>query len=145
MNIIQISTIIGVAAALGLTTFFVTIWQSISNDTTHNSDVKIGWIDATNLANKTASQYSIFSEQTTWNVHIQKDGTLYALNGKHEIDKNLSFSCSFSVIPNDASDHFAYLSVFRSSDSGYVVALDEKTGKIIDAKPIPYESAVCGP
>jgi hypothetical protein len=109
------------------------------------SETKTTWGDAANLANKTASAHGIFPNQITWNVHIEKDGKIHALDGNHKIDKNLAFSCSFSIIPNDAKDHFAYLSVFRSDDAGYVVVLDEKTGQVIDAKPVQYESAVCGP
>ncbi|HET7336579.1 MAG TPA: hypothetical protein VFJ23_01635, partial [Candidatus Nitrosotalea sp.] len=63
----------------------------------------------------------------------------------HKIDENSIFSCSFPVIPNDAQDHFAYLSVFRNNDTGYVVAIDDHTGKVIYAKPVPSELAACGP
>jgi hypothetical protein len=104
----------------------------------------ISW-DVSKMANATASKYGIFSHETDWHVHIAADGKIHPSANNHEIDESSVFSCSFSVIPNDARDHFAYLSVFRNSDAGYVVALDDQTGKVVDAKPVAYGSAVCGP
>lgn len=103
-------------------------------------------LNISHLANDTASKYGIFPHETDWYVHVTSDGKIHPANSlNHKIDENSIFSCSFSIIPNDAKGHFAYLSVFRSNDSGYVVAIDDQTGKIIDEKPIPLESAVCGP
>jgi hypothetical protein len=105
---------------------------------------KISW-DTSKLANDTASKYGIFPHETDWHVHVAADGKILPVTDYHKIDENSIFSCSFSIIPNDARDHFAYLSVFRNNDAGYVVALDDNTGKVIDAKPVPRELAVCGP
>lgn len=109
----------------------------------HVSDV-ISW-DVSVVANTTASKYGIFPHETDWHVHVTADGKIHPSDDHHEIDENSIFSCSFSVIPNDAQDHFAYISVFKNNDTGYVVALDDHTGKVIDAKPVPSKLAVCGP
>ncbi len=98
-----------------------------------------------NSANYTALKYGIFPHETDWSVHIAADGTIHPFTDYHKIDESSIFSCSFSVVPNDAKDHFAYLSVFRNNDTGYVVALDDKTCEVIAAKPIPLDLAVCGP
>src|SRR5574337_453334 len=105
---------------------------------------KILW-DASQLANETASKYGIFHHETDWHVHVTADGKLHPITDYHKIDANSIFSCSFSVIPNDEQDHFAYLSVFRNNDTGYVVVIDDHTGKVIYAKPVPNGLAVCGP
>ncbi|HEX5358477.1 MAG TPA: hypothetical protein VFW99_01020 [Candidatus Nitrosotalea sp.] len=104
----------------------------------------LSW-DVSKIANATASKYGIFSHETDWHVHIASDGKIHPSTNTHEIDENSIFSCSFSVIPNDARDHFAYLAIFRNNNTGYVVALDDSTGQVVDAKPVPYGSAVCGP
>ncbi len=96
-------------------------------------------------ANDTASKYGIFPQEIEWDVHIAADGKIHPVTDYHKIDQSSIFSCSFSVIPNDDKDQFAYLSVFRNNDTGYVVALDDKTCKVIDAKPVPLDLAVCGP
>ena len=106
---------------------------------------KISLDAASKLANNTASRYGIFPHEIDWQVYVTADGKIHPVTDYHKIDENSVFSCSFSVIPNDARDHFVYLSVFRNNDTGYVVALDDQTGKVIDAKPVPHESAVCGP
>jgi len=106
---------------------------------------KVWDIDAAQLANETASKYGIFSQQTTWNIHVSSNGKIYGLDGNHRKYDYLNFTCLFSIIPNDDKEHFAYLSVFRSNSTGYVVVLDEYTLSVIDAKPIPYEDAACGP
>ncbi len=105
----------------------------------------ISWDESSKTANITASQYGIFSHETNWHVHIAADGKINPSTGYDEFDQNSGFSCLFSVVPNDAQDHFAYLSVFRNNDTGYVVATDDRTGKVIDAKPVANELAVCGP
>ena len=96
-------------------------------------------------ANDTASKYGIFPHVIEWDVHITRDGTIHPVTDYHKIDTSSIFSCSFSGIPNDARDHFAYLSVFRNNDTGYVVALDDKTCQVIYEKPVPLDLAVCGP
>lgn len=107
---------------------------------------KISSADAMRLANDTALKYGIFSHQTTWYVHVASNGTIRTANNlNHQINDVPTFSCSFSINPNDAKDHYAFLSVFRSNDAGYVTVLDDQTGQVIDAKPISYQSAVCGP
>lgn len=105
---------------------------------------KILW-DVSTAANSTASKYGVFHQEIDWHVHVAADGTIHPVTDYHKIDENSIFSCSFPVIPNDARDHFAYLSVFRNNDTGYIVAQDDQTQKVIDAKPIPCELAVCGP
>jgi hypothetical protein len=105
---------------------------------------KILW-DSSTPANNTASKYGIFHNEIDWYVHIASDGTIHPVTDYHKIDENSIFSCSFSIIPNDARGHFAYLSVFRNNDTGYVVAQDDQTRKVIDAKPVPLDLAVCGP
>ena|SRR5574337_6673 len=105
---------------------------------------KILW-DTSQLANETASKYGIFPHETDWHVHVTTDGKIHPIADYHKIDENSIFSCSFSVIPNDEQDHFAYLSVFRNNDTGYVVVIDDHTGKVIYAKPVPNGLAVCGP
>ncbi|MDC8452103.1 MAG: hypothetical protein KGH87_04645 [Thaumarchaeota archaeon] len=104
----------------------------------------ISW-NVSKSANYTASKYGIFPHETDWHVHITSDGKILPVTDNHKIDENSIFTCSFSVIPNDARDHFAYLSVFRNDDTGYVIALDDHTGKAIYTKPVPLELAVCGP
>ncbi|MBI3640701.1 MAG: hypothetical protein HY223_10420 [Thaumarchaeota archaeon] len=105
---------------------------------------KISW-DVSKLTNDTASKYGIFPNEIDWHVHVTADGKIHPVTDYHKIDENSIFSCSFSVIPNDARDHFVYLSVFRNNDTGYAVALDDQTGKVVDEKPVPLELAVCGP
>lgn len=107
------------------------------------SDV-ISW-NASTAANRTASKYGVFSHETDWHVHVATDGKIHPVTSYHQIDENSIFSCLFSVIPNDARDHYAYLSVFQNNDTGYVVAMDDHTGKVIDANPVPLKLAVCGP
>jgi hypothetical protein len=104
---------------------------------------KILW--DTSLANETASKYGIFHHETDWHVHVTTDGKIHPITDYNKIDENSIFSCSFPVIPNDEQDHFAYISVFRNNDTGYVVAIDDHTGKVIYAKPVPNGLAVCGP
>ncbi len=96
-------------------------------------------------ANRTASKYGIFPHETDWSVHIAADGTIHPFTDYYKIDESSIFSCSFSIVPNDARAHFAYLSVFRNNDTGYAVALDDKTCEVIAAKPVPLDLAVCGP
>lgn len=114
-------------------------------DTVTIPPTKISWDSAGQLANDTALKYGIFPHETTWYVHVTADGTIHPVTDYHKVDENSIFSCSFSIIPNDARDHFVYLSVFRNNDTGYVVALDDQTCKVIEAKPVPLEMAVCGP
>jgi hypothetical protein len=107
---------------------------------------KISFDDAVQLANNTASKYGVFLHQTTWYVHVNSNGIIQAANNlNHKIDESSTFSCSFSINPNDAKDHFAFLSVFRSSNAGYAIALDDQNGQVIDSKPVPYQFSVCGP
>lgn len=105
---------------------------------------KILW-DSSTAANATASRYGIFHQEIDWHVHVTAGGTIHPVTDHHNIDENSIFSCSFSIIPNDARDHFAYLSVFRNNETGYVVAQDDQAHQVIDAKPVPLEIAVCGP
>ncbi len=109
------------------------------------SSTKISWDTAGQLANETASKYGIFPHEITWFVHVAADGKFHPVDANHKFDENSVFSCLFSIIPNDAKDHFAYLSVFRNNDIGYVVAQDDQTRKVIDAKHVSLELAVCGP
>ncbi|HET7336707.1 MAG TPA: hypothetical protein VFJ23_02320, partial [Candidatus Nitrosotalea sp.] len=67
--------------------------------------------EASRIANDTASKYEIFPHETTWYVHITSDGKIKPSSNHDMINENSIFSCSFSVIPNDAKDHFAYLAV----------------------------------
>lgn len=99
----------------------------------------ISW-DVSTIANTTASKYGIFPHETDWHVHVTADGKIHPSGDHYEIDENSIFSCSFSVIPNDAQDHFAYISVFKNDVIGYVVAIDDHTAKVIDAKPVQGES-----
>ncbi|MCA2004040.1 MAG: hypothetical protein QXE84_03260 [Candidatus Nitrosotenuis sp.] len=115
------------------------VFQYVSNHS------KISLYDAIKISNNTASKHGSFNQQITWHVHILSDGKIQVLDetGKKSGTKN--FSCQFSLTLDDVKDHFAYMSVFRNNDTGYVVLIDTKSGQIIESKPVSLDSAVCGP
>lgn len=106
---------------------------------------KIAGDDVAALTNNVIPSQYKFSQQMGWYVYISADGKIQPISGDGKIDRNLQFSCSFSVIPHDGRDHFAYLSVSRNNETGYVVAIDDQNGQVIQSKSVLLESAVCGP
>jgi hypothetical protein len=106
---------------------------------------KIVGDDVTALTNNAIPNQYKFSQQIGWHIYISADGKIQPISGDGKIDRNLQFSCSFSVIPNDGHDHFVYLSVSRNNETGYVVAIDDQNGQVIQSKSVSLESAVCGP
>jgi hypothetical protein len=137
--------IIGISIGVFILAIYLSFTLGIFDQILFGSD-KTSFLNISHLANDTASKYGVFHHETEWYVHVTSDGKIRSANNlNHKIYEDSIFSCSFSIIPNDTKDHFVWLSVFRNNDTGYVVALDDQTGKVIDAKPVSYELAVCGP
>ena len=137
----KLNTIIVILVVASIAILLLFVIESVFQTMPHRS--KIVGDSAMTIMNDTASQHDIFTQQTVWQIHVSANGQVYAMGGNGKMDMELS--CSFPIIPNDGKDHFAYLSVFRNNNTGYIVVLDDQTGQIIESKSISRESAVCGP
>lgn len=138
-SIIVIIGLVGISIVISLLFMVEPVFQSIPHHPRIVGDT------AMTIMNNTASQYDVFTQQTMWQIHVSADGKIHPIDGNGKIKRNVEFSCSFPIIPNDGKDHFVYLSVFRNNNTGYIVVLDDQTGQIIESKPVSHEAAGCGP